>query len=171
MKKYLSLMAMLMLGMLAFTACGDDDDDDAPAPANLKTNILYVTFSDGKTAELEIVGIGGNANNLQSAEENHFTFYEGPCDIHLDCNFKTGNGTGDIELVDQRILDESTKQFALEYPYVYGEYKATNCRWVNGILYYHLEGSGSASKESGESIKCTFKADVKQTGTIYFPQQ
>ena len=100
MKKYLSMMTMLMLGMLAFTACGDDGDD-TPPPTNLKTNVLYVTFNDGKTAEIDIVGIGGNANNLQSADENQFTFYDGPCDVHLDCNFKTGKGTGDIELMDR----------------------------------------------------------------------
>ena len=168
MKKYLSLMAMLMLGMLAFTACGDDDDDDAPAPANLKTNILYVTFNDGKTTEMEIVGIGGNALNPQSSEENSFTFFDGPCDIHLECNFKTGKGTGDFVLVDQR----ASKDLTSEYAQVFGQYTATNCRWVNGILYYHLEGSGKAIKASTqEEVKCTYKADVKQTGTIYFPQQ
>jgi hypothetical protein len=166
MKKYLSMMTMLMLGMLAFTACGSDDDDD-PSPTNLKTNILYATFSDGKTAEIEIVGIGGNANNPQSADENQFTFYDGPCDVHLDCNFKTGKGIGDIELMDR----ESAKEIALDYTRVGGEFTATKCRYEKGILYFHIEGSGYGYKKSEGKVSCTFKADVKQTGKIYYPQQ
>ena len=163
MKKYLSMMAMLMLGMLAFTACGDDDDD---TPPTLKTNVLYVTFSDGKTAEIEIVGIGGNALNPQSSKENSFTFFDGPCDVHLDCNFKTGNGTGDIELVDR----ESGKEIALDYTSLEGDFKATKCRYENGILYFHIEGSGFGYKKKEGKYACTFKADVKQTGEINYPQ-
>lgn len=165
MKKYLSMMTMLMLGMLAFTACGDDGDD-TPPPTNLKTNVLYVTFNDGKTSEIDIVGIGGNANNLQSADENQFTFYDGPCDVHLDCNFKTGNGTGDIELMDR----ESAKEIALDYTRVGGKFKATKCRYDNkGILYFHIEGSGYGYKKNEGKVACTFRADVKQTGKIYYP--
>lgn len=165
MKKYLSMMAMLMLGMMAFTACGDDDNDDAPATTNLKTNVLYTTFSDGTTAEIDIVGIGGNALNSQSSEENSFTFFDGPCDVHLECNFKSGNGTGDIELVDR----ESAKNIALDYIQVGGEFKATKCRYENGVLYFHIEGSGFGVKSTQERVQCTFKADVKQTGTINYP--
>ena len=69
MKKYLSMMTMLMLGMLAFTACGDDGDD-TPPPTNLKTNVLYVTFNDGKTAEIDIVGIGGRQQSTVCRRES-----------------------------------------------------------------------------------------------------
>ena len=129
--KKLNLWLFLSLFVAAFTlsACGSDGDGDDPAPTNLKTNVLYATFPDGKTIEIEIVGIGGNANNPMSSEENHFTFYEGPCDVHLECNFKTGNGTGDIELMDQRALDPTSQAVALEYSRVGGEFKATKCRY------------------------------------------
>ena len=166
MKKYFSMMAILMLGMMAFTSCGDDNDD-GPAPTNLKTNVLYATFSDGKTAEIDIVGIGGNALNPQSSNENSFTFFDGPCDVHLECNFKTGNGTGDIELMDR----ENGKKIALDYIRVGGEFKATKCRYEKGILYFHIEGTGHGYNSSEGQTKCTFKADVKQTGTIYYPLQ
>jgi hypothetical protein len=170
--KKLNLWLFLSLFVAAFTlsACGSDGDGDDPAPTNLKTNVLYATFPDGKTIEIEIVGIGGNALNPMSSEENHFTFFDGPCDVHLECNFKTGNGTGDIELMDQRALDPTSQAVALEYSRVGGEFKATKCRYEKGILYFHIEGSGQGTKvNSQETVKCTFRADVKQTGTIYYP--
>lgn len=181
--KVMLLVAATLFAGASLTSCGNDDDNKnnpetgggdaptpAPAPETLKVNVLYVTFTGGKTAEYTIVGIGGNANNPQSAEENRFTFFDGPCDIHLECNFKTGNGTGDIQLVDQRALDPETQALAHEYSMVYGQYNATKCRYEGGILYYHLEGSGKAQKNgSEETINCTFKADVKQTGTIHYP--
>ena len=172
MKKFFRMMSLCMVVTAlcaGFASCGDDDED---SPSNLKTNVLYATFADGKKAEIEIVGIGGNANNPQSSEENRFTFFDGPCDVHLECNFKTGKGTGDIELVDQRALNTEAQEVAVEYGVVRGEFKATNCRYENGILYFHIEGSGEGIKTgTQESVACTFKADVKQTGRIYYPQE
>jgi hypothetical protein len=156
-----------------FVSCGDDDDDDTPTTdKELKTNVLYATFKDGKTVEFTIVGIGGNANNPMDSEENFFTFFDGPCDVHLECNFKTGNGTGNIILMDERALDPESKEVAAEYAQVGGQFKATKCRYEKGILYFHIEGSGEGVKvATQESVSCTFKADVKQTSTIHYPEQ
>ena len=174
MKKFfwmMSLCTVVTLLCAGLASCGDDEGDDTPS-SNLKTNVLYATFADGKKVEFDIVGIGGNALNPQSSDENSFTFFDGPCDVHLECNFKTGKGTGDIELVDQRALDPETQALASEFEFVGGEFTATKCRYEKGILYFHIEGKGAGVKAgTQENVACTFKADVKQTSTIYYPQQ
>ncbi len=171
MKKIFRMMSLCMLVTAlcaGFVACGDDDDT---SPSNLKTNVLYATFADGKKAEIEIVGIGGNALNPMSSEENSFTFFDGPCDVHLECNFKTGKGTGDIILVDERALTQEERDLAVEFMQVGGQFSATNCRYEKGILYFHIEGAGEGLKAgTQETVNCTFKADVKQTGQIYYPE-
>lgn len=173
MKKFFQMMSLCMVVTLlcaGFAACGDDDEDET-SPSNLKTNVLYATFADGKKVEFEIVGIGGNALNPMSSEENSFTFFDGPCDVHLECNFKTGKGTGDIQLIDERAMNQEARAAAAEFGIVRGEYKATNCRYEKGILYFHIEGSGQGIKAgTQEEVSCTFVADVKQTSTIYYPQ-